>query len=108
MQRFVAGYVRMGGRVAAGTDTPQQFVVPGASLHRELQLYVAAGLTPAAAVKTATAEAAALLGISDRAGTVDAGKDADLVLLDGNPLADISATLRIRLVMRGGTVVYER
>ncbi len=108
MQRFVAAYMRMGGRVAAGTDTPQQFVVPGASLHRELQLYVAAGLTPAAAVKTATAEAAALLGISDRAGTVDTGKDADLVLLDGNPLADISATLRIRLVMRGGTVVYER
>ena len=101
MQRFVASYVRMGGRVVAGTDTPQQFVVPGASLHRELQLYVAGGLTPAAALKTATADAADLLGISDRAGTVDVGKDADLVLLDADPLADISATMRIRLVDAG-------
>jgi imidazolonepropionase-like amidohydrolase len=108
MQRFVASYVRIGGRVVAGTDTPQQFVVPGASLHRELQLYVAGGLTPAAAVKTATADAAELLGIADRAGTVDVGKDADLVLLDADPLTDIAATGRIRLVVRRGLVVYER
>jgi imidazolonepropionase-like amidohydrolase len=108
LQRFVANYVRLGGRVVAGTDTPQQFVVPGASLHRELQLYVAGGLTTAAALKTATTDAAALLGISDRAGTVEVGKDADLVLLDGDPLTDISATRRIRLVMRGGSIVYER
>ena len=108
LQRFVASYVRMGGRVVAGTDTPQQFVVPGASLHRELQLYVAGGLTPAAALKTTMADAADLLGISDRAGTIEVGKDADLVLLDADPLADISATMRIRLVIRGGSVVYER
>jgi imidazolonepropionase-like amidohydrolase len=92
----------------AGTDTPQQFVVPGTSLHRELQLYVAGGLTTAAALKTATADAAELLGISDHAGTVEVGKDADLVLLDADPLADISATMRIRMVIRGGSVVYER
>jgi imidazolonepropionase-like amidohydrolase len=108
LQRFVAGYVRSGGRVAAGTDTPQQFVIPGASLHRELQLYVAGGVTPAAAIRSATADAAALLGIADRVGTVDIGKDADLVLLDGDPLADISATARLRMVVRGGTIVYER
>lgn len=108
LQRFVASYVRMGGRVVAGTDTPQQFVVPGASLHRELQLYVAGGLTTAAALRAATTDAADLLGISDRAGTVDVGKDADLVLLDADPLADISATMRIRLVIRGGSIVYER
>jgi imidazolonepropionase-like amidohydrolase len=94
--------------VVAGTDTPQQFVVPGASLHRELQLYVAGGLTTAAALRAATTDAADLLGISDRAGTVDVGKDADLVLLDADPLADISATMRIRLVIRGGSIVYER
>ena len=108
MQRFVASYARIGGRVVAGTDTPQQFVVPGASLHRELQLYVAAGLTPAAALKTATADAADLLGIADRSGTVDVGKDADLVLLDGDPLADITATTRLRLVVRSGSIAYER
>ena len=104
-QRFVATYAGLGGRVVAGTDTPQQFVVPGWSLHRELQLYVAAGLTPAAAIRSATADAAALLGISDRAGTIDVGKDADLVLVDGDPLRDIRATTAIRLVVRLGRVV---
>src|SRR5215218_427850 len=108
LQRFVASYVRMGGRVAAGTDTPQQFVVPGASLHRELQLYVAGGLTPAAALKAATADAADLLGLRDRIGRVDPGMDADLVLLDADPTTDIAATLRVRLVVRGGIVAYER
>jgi imidazolonepropionase-like amidohydrolase len=108
LQRFVAGYVRMGGRVVAGTDTPQQFVVPGASLHRELQLYVAGGLTAAAAIKAATADAADLLGIADHVGTIDTGKEADLVLLEADPIADISATSRIRLVIRGGSIAYER
>ena len=83
-------------------------MVPGASLHRELQLYVAGGLTTAAALKTATTNAADLLGIADRAGTMEIGKDADLVLLDADPLADISATMQIRLVIRGGSIVYER
>jgi imidazolonepropionase-like amidohydrolase len=104
-QRFVASFARLGGRVVAGTDTPQQFVVPGWSLHRELQLYVAAGLTPAAAIRSATADAAALLGIADRAGTIDVGKDADLVLVDGDPLRDIRATTAIRLVVRLGRTV---
>jgi imidazolonepropionase-like amidohydrolase len=105
LQRFIRSYRQLGGRIVAGTDTPQQFVVPGSSLHRELELYVAAGLTPAAALKSATADAADLLGIADRAGTVDVGKDADLVLLDGDPLTDIRATGRIVAVVRGGVVV---
>lgn len=105
MQRFVAAYVRMGGRVAAGTDTAQQFVVPGASLHRELELYVAGGLTPAQALKSATSDAADLLGIATRTGTIQVGKDADLVLVSGDPLADIRATRRIRHVVRLGVVV---
>jgi hypothetical protein len=108
LQNFVASYARMGGRVVAGTDAGQPFVVPGASLHRELQLYVAAGLTPAAALRTATVDAAALAGVADRTGLIDVGKDADLVLLDGDPLADITATMRIRAVVHAGTVVYER
>jgi imidazolonepropionase-like amidohydrolase len=106
-QQFVALYARLGGRVVAGTDTPQQFVVPGWSLHRELQLYVAAGMTPAQAIRSATADAADLLGIATRTGTIDAGKDADLVLVDGDPLADIRATAAIRLVVRLGRIVQE-
>ncbi len=103
--RFVALYERLGGRVVAGTDTPQQFVVPGWSLHRELQLYVAAGLTPAQALRSATSDAADLLGIAQRTGTIEAGKDADLLLVDGDPLRDIRATMAIRLVVRLGQVV---
>jgi imidazolonepropionase-like amidohydrolase len=104
LQRFVRRYAELGGRVVAGTDTAQQFVVPGASLHRELELYVAGGLTPAAALRSATADAAQLLGISSRAGTIEVGKDADLVLIDGDPLTDIRATRRILNVIRLGVV----
>lgn len=105
LQRFVRRYAELGGRVAAGTDTAQQFVVPGASLHRELELYVSAGLTPAAALRGATADAAHLLGVSTRTGTIDVGKDADLLLVDGDPLTDIRATRRIVAVVRLGVVV---
>ena len=105
LQRFVTLYVKLGGRVVAGTDTAQQFVVPGASLHRELELYVAGGLTPAQALKSATADAADLLGIAGRTGTIQSGKDADLVLVGGDPLTDIRATRRILNVVRGGVIV---
>ena len=105
LQRFVTLYVKAGGRIVAGTDTAQQFVVPGASLHRELELYVAGGLTPAQALKSATADAANLLGIAARAGTIEVGKDADLVLVSGDPLADIRVTRRILNVVRLGVVV---
>ncbi len=105
LQRFVGTYSRLGGRIAAGTDTPQQFVVPGHSLHRELELYVASGLSPAQALETATVNATALLGIQAEAGTLDEGKAADLVLLDGDPLTDIRHTRRIAVVIRAGVVV---
>ena len=105
LQRFVKRYAELGGRVVAGTDTAQQFVVPGASLHRELELYVAGGLSPAAALRSATADAAHLLGISSRAGTVEVGKDADMVVVDGDPLTDIRAARRILNVIRLGVVV---
>jgi imidazolonepropionase-like amidohydrolase len=108
LQRFVGMYHRLGGKIAAGTDTPQQFVVPGASLHRELELYVASGLPPAAALFTATGGAAALLGIQERVGTIGAGMAADFLLLDGDPLADIRNTRRIVLVVKDGIVLGTR
>ena len=108
LQRFVALYARLGGKIAAGTDTPQQFVVPGASLHRELELYVASGLSPAAALHTATRGAAALLGIQDHVGTIGAGMAADFLLLDGDPLADIRNTRKIAVVVKDGVVVGTR
>jgi len=108
LQRFVGIYAKLGGSIAAGTDTPQQFVVPGASLHRELELYVASGLVPAAALRTATRDAAVLLGLQERVGTIDPGMAADFVLLDGDPLADIRNTRRIAMVVKDGTVLGTR
>lgn len=108
LQSFVSTYARLGGAIAAGTDSAQQYVIPGASLHREIELYVNSGLSPAAALKTATTDAAGLLGISDIVGTIGVGKTADLVLLDADPLRDIKATRKIWKVIRKGVVAYER
>jgi imidazolonepropionase-like amidohydrolase len=82
-------------------------LVPGFSLHEELVLLVGAGLTPLEALRTATLNPARVLGLADSLGTVEAGKLADLVLLEGNPLADIANTQRIRAVVGNGRL-YRR
>ena len=87
--------------ILAGTDQAPD----GASLHRELELLVEAGLFPAEAIAAATSGPAAFLGLSDEVGTVEAGKRADLVLLDGDPLADITNTRRIAAVVVGGLLL---
>ena len=104
---FIQAFHRAGGKVVAGSDTPNPFVVPGASLHQELERLVAAGLSPMDAILSATSIAAALLRRSDL-GAVEEGKLADLVLVFGNPVSDITATRNIRAVIKGGVVVYER
>jgi imidazolonepropionase-like amidohydrolase len=76
--------------------------VPGASVHQELEAVVRAGLTPYQALETGTLNFARFFGVDDRAGTIAAGKQADLVLLDGNPLADIRNTSRQAGVMIRG------
>jgi hypothetical protein len=88
--------------ILLGSDAPQTWNVPGFSIHRELATYVAAGLTPYEALVTGTRAVAAHFGTLDRAGTVEPGKRADLVLLEGNPLQDIGNTSRIAGVMIGG------
>lgn len=87
----------------AGTDTAAGVhVFPGFSLHEELALFVEAGLTPMQALQTATRNPAEFMGRLDDMGTVASGKVADLVLLDANPLADITNTRRIRAVVLAG------
>ena len=86
----------------AGTDTPNPFVFPGFGLHDELALLVEAGLTPLAALQTATRNPAVFLGVTDKFGSVSAGKIADLVLLDADPLIDIHNTTKIEEVFLGG------
>ena len=93
-----------GVKVLAGTDSPFGFVLPGFSLHQELELLVAAGLTPGEALTAATRGAAELLGQQGERGSVEAGQRADLVLLDADPLADIRNTREIAAVVTGGAL----
>jgi imidazolonepropionase-like amidohydrolase len=86
----------------AATDVGIPRLVPGISLHEELVLLVEAGLTPLEALRAATLNPARVLGLADSLGTIEAGKLADLVLLDANPLADIGNTQRIRAVVADG------
>lgn len=85
----------------AGTDAPNPGTVFGASLHRELELLVRCGLSPAQALTAATAEPARVFGLTDR-GRIAAGQRADLVLVAGNPLTDITATRAIDRIWRAG------
>ena len=87
----------------AGTDAPQGYdLVPGASIHRELQLFVRAGLTPLQALQTATLNPAIFFGKTADWGTVAPGKTADLVVLTRNPLVDISNTRAVAAVVADG------
>jgi imidazolonepropionase-like amidohydrolase len=85
----------------AGTDAPNPGTVFGASLHRELELLVLCGISPAQALAGATAEPARVFGLADR-GRIAAGLRADLVLVSGDPLTDITATRAIKRIWRGG------
>ncbi len=88
-----------------GTDTPNPFVVPGASVHDELVNLVASGLTPMQAIAAATREAARFLGATGRWGTVQPGASADLLVIDADPRADIRATRRIQAVVLRGQLL---
>ena len=88
---------KAGVRIIAGTDTPM-----APNLHAELQTYVAAGMTPFEALQTATVNAAAALHLD--AGSISAGKLADLVVVDGNPLEKITATYKVKRVIANGRV----
>lgn len=88
--------------IVAGTDAGVSGVVAGFALHDELELLVQAGLTPPEALQAATVLAAQWLGIDKEAGSIEAGKLADLVLLDANPLTDIKNTRKIAGVFVNG------
>ncbi len=99
--RLVGKLHGAGVRLAAGTDTGTGYLVPGFALHDELALLVAAGLTPAEALRAATRDAARTLGLP-AVGTVARGQAADLLVLDADPLRDIRNTRRIHGVVVDG------
>ena len=86
----------------AGTDAGNPFVIPGFSLHIELELLARAGLSPLAALEAATLSLPRDLGATDSLGTVEFGKLADLVLLDADPVADIATRRRFARESRTG------
>lgn len=91
-----------GAGLLLGSDAPQVYNVPGFSIVEELEALVAAGLTPYEALVTGTRAVAEFLGEEEERGTVEPGKVADLVLLGGDPLADVAAVGRVKGVMREG------
>jgi imidazolonepropionase-like amidohydrolase len=117
IQRFIAANhdrlrraVQMGVPIATGSDT--YFQTPGktrgqASLAM-LRSHVAAGMTPSQVLRAATVDAAELLGMADRVGSIEAGKFADLIAVPGNPLDDIGTLEHASFVMKGGAVVHRR
>jgi imidazolonepropionase-like amidohydrolase len=98
VRRFVA----VGGHLAAGSESGAPLIAPGAGLHQELSLLVAAGLPPARALLAVTRDGARLIGV-DSIGVLRAGAVADFLVLDADPLADIGNARRINRVVRGGT-----
>jgi hypothetical protein len=107
-QELVGMLYRAGVPLLAGTDTPCPYVPPGFSMHQELELLVEAGLPPAVALQAATIQGARVLKQDAHLGSIEAGKLADLVILDADPLADIRNTRRIHRVIRGGLVLDPR
>jgi imidazolonepropionase-like amidohydrolase len=102
MKAFVRRVHRQGGRLLVGTDSPVKYVAPGYGLHRELQLLADCGLTPREVLQAATRDAAEALHRQADLGTVEVGKLADLVLINGNPLKDLQVSRNVRWVVLNG------
>jgi hypothetical protein len=103
--QLVGNMHRRGVPIGAGTDTPIGMALPGYSLHTELELLVEAGLSPIEALYSATIRPTEFFSLEDTMGTIEVGKVADLVLLEANPLVDISNTRRINSVISKGVVI---
>jgi len=106
LEEFLLLFKERGGKVLAGTDTPWPYLVPGFSLHKELELLVRAGFSPTEALLTATQYPAEALNQKKKLGTVEKGKAANLILLKSNPLDDIRNTQKIDTVIKRGKVIH--
>lgn len=101
--QFERAFAKMGGTLLAGCDpTGNGSTLAGFGDQRELELLVDAGFTPEEAIRIATKNGAEFLGIADRVGTIRPGMQADLIVIDGNPAANISDIKKVELVFRKG------
>jgi hypothetical protein len=92
-------------KLAIGTDAGNPAVFFGPSVHREMELMVKAGISPAEVLKAATINAAEILGKGDQLGTISKGKLADILVVDGNPLTNIQSTQNIHMVIKNGKIL---
>jgi imidazolonepropionase-like amidohydrolase len=88
--------------ILSGTDIPNFDLVPGSSLHHELEILVEAGISPLEVIKIATRNGAQALGIENDVGTIEPGKQADMIILSDNPVDEISNTKKIETVINNG------
>jgi len=95
--------VKKGVRIALGTDAGG-FDWKALNEAKEFEYYVQYGMTPMQAIRTGTSSAAELLGWSDKLGTIEAGKWADIVAVSGDPLKDVKELQNVKFVMKGGAV----
>ncbi len=105
VQQFVKMLHNEGILLTAGTDANNPWIVPGDSFHKELVLLKDCGLSNAEVLKIATLNGAKLLEIDYRTGSIEKGKEADLILLNSNPLMDISNSRDINVVLSNGTII---
>ena len=104
--RFLRMYSEAGGKILAATDTGCcTQIVPGYSLHQEMQLVTDMGIPPMKAIQGATLWAAEVIGQQKDLGSIEVGKLADFTVIEGNPLADIRATKNVRMVIKDGQVM---
>lgn len=109
MLSFTAMVRRAGGRVVVGSHSAVPHAARGWAYQREMELLVASGLTPMQAIVAATSENAAFFRVTDRLGTIAAGKLADMVLVRGDPVADITRMRQIdRVMLNGRWIVPKR
>jgi imidazolonepropionase-like amidohydrolase len=92
-------------KILSGTDTPEFGLLPGQSLHRELELLHEAGINSSGVLRIATVNGAQALGISNKVGTIQIGKEANMIVLASNPLVNISNTKKIEQVINEGNFV---
>lgn len=102
---LVAAFDAAGVALMTSSDAPLTFVFPGWSLHRELELFVDCGLSPYAALRAATVTPAKFVGWQDRVGTIAIGREADLIVVDGDPLADVRNAARVQAVIVRGRLL---
>ncbi|HEY6885165.1 MAG TPA: amidohydrolase family protein [Nitrososphaeraceae archaeon] len=94
-----------GVQILSGTDIPNFGLIPGESLHHELELLAEAGINPLDVIKIATRNGANALGILNKTGTIENGKEADMIILGANPIDNISNTKKIEAIINDGKLV---